>query len=240
MSPDAETASAFRAYVSSLGAAEQTIERLLQAANVRHVRRNKVVGQPVGLQHWIVVTRGEIDLYQRAIGSTMLLGICSAPCVVGGCESHGAETVSLFARAREAATVVLVGLEAFHTATSDDPAFHVSLLKSMCEQRAAIINNLVHVTTRPTREQVLRFVWELAEPADAPGVLAVANTSQVRISRALGVCRRTVSRTLETLEREGVLRVQRGRVTLLRPAPHSRGAASWRLTAIEPPPSSLE
>jgi CRP-like cAMP-binding protein len=218
---------------SFAAASAQTRERLASSAELwRYADGERVVhgGNPV--THWLLLLKGGLQLYRRnpVTRAQILMLSLEAPGVLGDPEILSGSRWAASARAAGSTELAAIPRDLFQQAVTMDPAFAAGLYRDLALRHALVLQVMQVLSLQKVRDQVLRLLW--SQPALADGVVCASPT---RLARALGVNARTITRTLQQLEREGAIRRRRDRAELIGAAPPAErldaplAGASWRL-----------
>ena len=222
------------------------LDVVAQASRTRHFARGDLVVQPKFPHTGIyVLAEGvfEVTRRNRESDAEVLIGIMEAPGVFGDAELHAGKTEwSVTVRAAQSASAVLVPNNVFLEFVRTEPLVAAALYSDAAARLMLALELMQVFALQKVEHKILRLLYRVSQPADGNGH-RVAPLSQVRLSRALGVNVKTISRHLNSLQKKGVIRREENLVHLFATEEGAFGraierpglAAQWRLpTAIEP------
>ncbi len=112
------------------------------------------------------------------------------------------------------AVAIVWPLEWLRERAQADPELLWGLSAEMARRLNQMFEELANNIFGTVRQRVARHLLELASHDDSAGALVVTSSAQA-LARAVGSAREVVSRTLNDLSGAGLIRIQRGSVTLL-------------------------
>ena len=188
-----------------------TLARLERLAPQR-VPRGTVLFRPGGtVQGFVVMLSGRVEVYLTGPGGREILLYAVAPgqsCVQSTLGLLGGEAYSGEAVATEDSEVVLIPRDAFLALTAESAAFRGFVFGAFAQR----VQGMMHLLERVAFQKVeARLAGALLDRADAAG--RVTTTHQDMAAR-VGTAREVVSRRLESFEKRGWLKRDRGAVTL--------------------------
>lgn len=224
------------------GAQRESVLELAAESSARvFEQRALVIRAGLPLRHILYVVEGLIALSTGDPGAReLLLGVAEAPAFIGDEDLWGSGRWTVTGRALRTSLLLLIPRSVFEARVAADHGFAAGLYREACRRHSQIRMALQSRATEPTDTQLLRLLWDLAQPSGVPGEIAVAPLSHSGLARALGLDRKTVARNLRRLVARGVISV-RGREVSLKTdrrfdvdrGPSARTACSWRFSAVE-------
>lgn len=176
------------------------------------VPRGTVLFQPGDtVQGFVVMLSGRVEVYLTGPGGREILLYAVAPgqsCVQSTLGLLGGEAYSGEALATEDSELVLIPRDAFLALTADSAAFRSFVFGAFAQR----VQGMMHLLERVAFQKVeARLAAALLDRADAAG--RITATHQDMAAR-VGTAREVVSRRLESFEKRGWLKRDRGAVTL--------------------------
>ncbi len=150
--------------------------------------------------HLVGPTGREILLYDVTPGQSCIQSTLG---LLGG-EDYSAEAV-----AETEVTAVLVPRDTFLALLDEAPVFRRLVFAAFADRMQRVMHILERVAFLKVEARLARY---LADRADATGLV---EATQADLARAVGSAREVISRRLEALERQGLLRRERGHIRLL-------------------------
>jgi CRP-like cAMP-binding protein len=199
-------------------------------------------------QSVLVLVEGSAALFARLRGRTrqFLAGLVEAPSVIGDDDRHAASTWSYSVSTIQASTFVRVPNELFDRWIQADAKLAVGLYRSASRRGIQLRKVLERMLLEPTDKLLLTLLWDLSRPtSDSSHVVPLTPS---RFARALGVDRKTITRSVQRLSDEGLLRVNGREAALLydrrSPAGLSSGerqrGSTWRISEFRRRRGDLE
>ncbi|MCC7380832.1 MAG: Crp/Fnr family transcriptional regulator [Deltaproteobacteria bacterium] len=220
---------------------ESLLELAAQSTARTFEPRTLVIRAGLPVRHVLYVVDGLVALSTRdPSASQLLLGLAEGPSFVGDDDLWGGGRWTVSGRALRASALLSIPRTTFEACVSNDHGFAAGLYREACRRHGRMRVALQSMATEPTEAQLLRLLWDLAEPSTVPGEIAAAPLCQSSLARALGVDRKTIARNLKRLVARGVLAVRGREVGLTADRrshvgrdPSARASCSWRFSAIE-------
>lgn len=185
----------------------------------------------------LVLISGGLVLQARTPGTRRgyLAGLLEAPTVLGDFEMLSRTSWGYSIITNSGVTCVEVPNAVFERLAKSDPNLTAELYRSSSIRWLRMRGTLERLLTEPLSRQLMTLLWDVSQPG--PESLPVARLSQSKLARALGVDRKTISRNLSRLAREGQVRVVGRDATLLRDRRAAksqggfavRGSGTWRI-----------
>lgn len=100
----------------------------------------------------------------------------------------------------------------------DNPGMASGVIRCLCHQMADMAALLETSSTRQVRQRLARFLLDLARTrgvSRGQGVLLDSGLTHEELAACVGTAREVISRTLEQWQRDGLVRLGRGRLVLL-------------------------
>ncbi|MGQ0508633.1 MAG: Crp/Fnr family transcriptional regulator [Myxococcaceae bacterium] len=235
----ASTYEGLKAHAIAGMAQASLLATLARSAELRRVEHGTVVVRALSaLTEVLLILDGFIEVRARWPGArkTVLLETLEAHAVLGDTELVGSEERwSVSARSATDVTLVALPVAEFRKLLSDQ-SVALALYRSAAA-RLSLSRRVARIYAESkTRDQLLRLLWSSASERSTAAMVLCPPTS---LGRALGVDRKTISRSLVELERLGLLRREGRFATLCGPpmeALRARDAAcSWRLVEAGAP-----
>lgn len=190
------------------------------------------------LRSVLALATGTAVLHARTAGGRRgyLAGILDAPSMIGDTEILTNSPSGFAIHTLVPTTLVEIPGETFERWIRRDSALAYSLYRSASVRSARLKLTLERILTEPMPHQLMSLLWDLSHVG--PENLPVARVSQSKLTRALGVDRKTIARNLVRLSKEGALRVTGREAVLLRDRRGARagekggrkGGGTWRIS----------
>lgn len=202
---------------------DEELARLERCAAVRKVPKGGVVYSPRDAgSHLMVLAEGRVKIKDiTPEGKETILGFIEEGEVFGELSVLDGDERGEYAEALSASVVVRVPREEVMALLDRRPELTLGITKLIGLRRRRVENRLRNVLFLPARDRMTRLLDELM---DAHGEYAEDGTVQLRIKLShqdlaglIGLTRETVTVTLGQMQAEGLLRVQRRRLTILEP-----------------------
>lgn len=191
-------------------------------------------------QSVLVLVEGSAALFARLRGRTrqFLAGLVEAPSVIGDDDRHAASTWSYSVSTILASTFVRVPNEVFDRWIQTDAKLAVGLYRSASRRGIQLRKVLERMLLEPTDKLLLTLLWDLSRPTSTPDSSRVVPLTPSRFARALGVDRKTITRSVQRLSDEGLVRVDGREAALLHDRRSPQGLSSgdrqrgstWRIS----------
>ncbi|NLM73870.1 MAG: Crp/Fnr family transcriptional regulator [Clostridiaceae bacterium] len=143
----------------------------------------------------------EITLYRIGRGETCVLTVA---CFLG----TGEVAFPVAARAEQASEVVVMPAEVFRKFFFEIPALQKYLFSSMASKFYSVLNLVENITFKKTSDRLLDYLITKT----ANGTYPLYSTHEI-IASEIGTAREVVSRLLKEMEANGIVSLQRGKVT---------------------------
>lgn len=219
---------------------DAVLKRAAARSSVQHYPREKVVvrnGLPQ--THILVVAQGALHLYRknREAQTQILIAVVHAPATFGDAELYARAPWMVSARSVADTVIVHVPNDAYDELVAADAQVAAALYRECCARLLLAVQVMQVHGLQKVRNKILRLLWDRSRVRPESGSRRLAPLSQVELAAALGVNRKTISRNLRDLEREGVLRREGAEVELLlseesrpwKPFPGRARSADWKL-----------
>jgi CRP-like cAMP-binding protein len=200
------------------GLAQEDVRRLLAAATRRTFKRNEVLfhdGDPADTLHLIAKGRVAARI-TTSLGETATLDVLVAGGFVG-------ELALLTPQARRAATVIAleptetmaIHRDDFERIRADHPSVGDVMMRILTERVKRLNGQLLEAMYLPADRRVIRRLLALADIYTSNGNELEVPLTQEDLAGLAGTTRGTVNRVLRDEEKKGLVRLGRGRVTIV-------------------------
>ena len=186
---------------------------LRDAAEIEVPSGHCVFSQGQQADHYLVVTQGSVKVFARSSeGREVVLyrvqagEMCTltTSCMLGHAKYPAEAVTETNVRAK-----VLVAAE-FDRALHESAAFREFVFHSLGERLAEILDRMQTLVLETVHLRLIRCL--LGRSGDA----GVAHVTHEQLALEVGTAREVVSRHLKSLERDGLIETQRGRIYVLR------------------------
>lgn len=198
----------------------ETLNRLHKEASEKEYRRGQILFQQGDIcEEIFILTKGSVKIYrlsddgrQRTI---RILG--SGDCF---CVAPAFHQVPYPATAQCMTDVRLLSLSRVQSLSllRENPGLAADVITCLCHRMADMAALLETSSTRQVRRRLARFLLDLAHTrgvSRGKGVLLDSGLTHDELAACVGTAREVISRTLEQWQREGLVRLGRGRLVLL-------------------------
>lgn len=159
-----------------------------------------------------VVKKGRIRVFRlSARGREVTLAVCRRDDVFGRLPALGGSATRNLAQAETDALVCSLDESRFRQLASRHPEVAVTLVEALGRQLAAREELVADLTFRSAEERVARVVLRMADRHGGGRI----RTSHAEVARAAGVVRETATKTLGRMERDGLIALAYGSLTVL-------------------------
>jgi CRP/FNR family transcriptional regulator len=212
------------------------LNRLAEEVPEKEYRRGQILFQQGDIcEEIFVLTKGGVKIYRLSDdGRQQILRIMGAgDCF---CVAPAFHQVRYPATAQCMTDVRLLSLSRVQCLflLRGNPGLAANVITCLCHQMADMAALLETSSTRQVRRRLARFLLDLAHTrgvSRGKGVLLDSGLTHDELAACVGTAREVISRTLEQWQREGLVRLGRGRLVLL---------DLPRLEEILTPPSSRQ
>lgn len=159
-----------------------------------------------------IVKAGRIRVFRLSRrGREVTLAVCRRDDVFGRLPALGGSATRNLAQAETDALVCSLDESRFRQLASSHPEVAVTLVEALGRQLAAREELVEDLTFRSAEERVARVVLRMADRRGGGRI----RTSHAEVARAAGVVRETATRTLGRMERDGLVALGYGSLTVL-------------------------
>ncbi len=193
------------------------VRAALALARRRTFARGEVVfhrGDPADTVHLVVKGRFDVRVTTR-FGDVVALGICGPGDAFGELALLAGGERSATVSALEPAETLSLRRDALERLTRELPSVNVALVRLLAAQVERLSELLVEAYTVDADARVARRLLELSATYGPAGGGADVPLTQEEIAELAGASRATVNRVLRGLEREGAVRLRRGRTVVV-------------------------
>lgn len=196
------------------------LNRLNEKVPEKEYRRGQILFQQGDIcEEIFVLTKGSVKIYRLSDdGRQRTLRILGA----GDCFC----VAPAFHQARYPATgqcmtdvkLLRLGRVQYLSLLRGNPGLAANVITCLCRQMADMAALLETSSTRQVRRRLARFLLDLAHTrgvSRGKGVLLDSGLTHDELAASVGTAREVISRTLEQWQREGLVRLGRGRLVLL-------------------------
>jgi CRP-like cAMP-binding protein len=178
-----------------------------------------IEGQPA--RTYFIVGEGQVKVFQSsADGLEVILHMLGPGELVGAFPTLGEGAYPASAQAFTDLVAYSISSEAFDAVLDDYPLIAVNLLRFATRVLHASHEKLREMATERVEQRIARTLARLANQIGRPtgkGILIDAPLTRQDLAEMTGTTVFTVSRTLKSWEREGILEVGREKVTIIDP-----------------------
>ena len=197
----------------------EQIQNVEQECFCREFRRGEVIYLPSDMADSVMLlARGRIRLYHvTGEGKQAILGFVESGELFGELNVFSDQQREEHAEAMEKSLVVLVPGRAIHRIMMEMPSVCMKMTQLFGMKLRRVERRLKSLLFRSSRERLIHLLLELAERYGLPvsdGVMINQKISHQDMASIIGATRETVTITLGELQSEGVIGVQRRRITL--------------------------
>jgi CRP-like cAMP-binding protein len=183
----------------------------------RRFARNEVIfheGDPADSIHLVV--KGHVCVRASTPrGDRAILRVLGPDTVVGELAIVSPAPRSATVTALEATETMCLDREGFADVRKEHPSVDDFMLETAIAEVRRLTTALLEALYLPVDERVMRRVYELADLYRA-GDRVVVPLGQDEIAQLAGVTRQTVNKVLAKAQSDGLLRIERGRIEILR------------------------
>jgi CRP/FNR family transcriptional regulator, cyclic AMP receptor protein len=204
------------------GLEERELEQVAQVAVPRTFERGEVIFREGDAGETCYVVRaGSVSIRREHLdGRTLALAELRAGSIFGELAMFGSETRSATAEALEDTSLVAVLSGDMHRVLRSSPDIALKMLAALADRLRRANERLLQqsfqtVAGRVASALLTQVIARQAEGAGDTEILIRA--TQAEIAQLAGTSRESASRFLATLEREGVVALGRGKVTVHEP-----------------------
>lgn len=198
----------------------ESLADLERIARVRRVDAGEVLfaaGDPAS--GFFVLLEGRIKLYKISPeGKEYILRIVRAGETCAEAVAFSGLRYPVFAEALEPCRVARFEVNEFRRLIHRTPQLALNMIATMAELLHALTVKIEDLSLREVGARLCRHLLELAdEESGAPkdGMTIELETTKTALAARIGTISETLSRTFRKLQQQGLLRVERNRVTLL-------------------------
>src|SRR5436305_8677600 len=170
---------------------------------------------------WLVVSHGAVKITREDGGRTIALAELRAGDMFGELSLFGGEVRSATAQPREpTAAVALLGGD-IRRLLAGNPEIALKMLESMANRVRATNQRLANQSFQTVAGRVAGVLMQLVNARQSEGAGehdVLVEATQADIAQLAGASRESASRFLATLERQGLVTTQRGRVIIHDPS----------------------
>lgn len=157
-----------------------------------------------------VLESGELDLFEESLsGDILIIHTLSAGSLLGEMSALDGRPHSVSVRARGPCRVRWLSAEEFAAALRGQPELSLALLRMQSERVRRLTRRLAQVGLQPVLVRLVRVLLERSQGQDA-----LAITHHELAARA-ATTRESVTKAMRVLAGDGLVRTERGRVSLL-------------------------
>lgn len=157
-----------------------------------------------------VLESGELDLFEESLsGDILIIHTLSAGSLLGEMSALDGRPHSVSVRARGPCRVRWLSAEEFAIALRGQPELSLALLRMQSERVRRLTRRLAQVGLQPVLVRLVRVLLERSQGQDA-----LAITHHELAARA-ATTRESVTKAMRVLAGDGLVRTERGRVSLL-------------------------
>ncbi|HZO50070.1 MAG TPA: Crp/Fnr family transcriptional regulator [Gaiellaceae bacterium] len=192
------------------------VRAVVALARRRRFARGEVVfhrGDPADTVHLVVKGRFDVRVTTR-FGDVVALGICGPGDAFGELALVTGGRRSATVSALEPAETLSLRRDALERLTRELPSVNVALVRLLAQQVERLSQLLVEAHTVDADARVARRLLELASVYGSAASAAEVPLTQEAIAGLAGTSRATVNRVLRGLERDGAVRLRRGRTVV--------------------------
>ncbi len=192
------------------------VRAVVALARRRTFARGEVVfhrGDPADTVHLVVKGRFDVRVTTR-FGDVVALGICGPGDAFGELALVTGGRRSATVSALEPAETLSLRRDALERLTRELPSVNVALVRLLAQQVERLSQLLVEAHTVDADARVARRLLELASVYGSAASAAEVPLTQEAIAGLAGTSRATVNRVLRGLERDGAVRLRRGRTVV--------------------------
>lgn len=196
------------------------LNRLHKEAPEKEYRRGEILFQQGDIcEEILVLTKGSVKIYRLSDeGRQQILRIMGpGDCF---CIAPAFHQVRYPATAQCMTNVRLLKLGRAQCLSilRDNPRWASDIIRCLCSRMADMTALLETSSTRQVRRRLARFLLDLAHTRGVSidqGILLESGLTHEELAACVGTAREVISRNLEQLQREGLVRLGRGRLVLL-------------------------
>ncbi len=186
---------------------------------VREFSRGEMIYLPSDMGNSVLLlARGRVRIYHVTDdGKQAILGFVEAGELFGELSAFNGSLREEYAEAAEKALVVLMPRDIVHRLMNQFPSVSMRLTKLFGLRLKRVERRLKSLLFRSSRDRLLHLLLELGERygrRTTDGVLIAQKISHQDMASIIGATRETVTITLGELQQEGVLQIDRRRITL--------------------------
>lgn len=211
-----ETASLLARVPIFTGLSEQEIDELAKVAVPRAYDAGQVVFREGDTGDTCFVVRsGAVKITREHAGRTIALAELRGGDMFGELAMFGGETRSASAQAMEDTTAVALLAGDIRRLLTGNPDMAVKMLEAMANRVRATNERLANQSFQTVAGRVAGVLIRLVDSRQAEGAAdsdVLVEATQADIAQLAGASRESASRFLATLERQGVVTTQRGKV----------------------------
>ncbi len=119
------------------------------------------------------------------------------------------------ARAASDSTIAILPAAAFKEIIEKHPEVHLTLTRLICHRLRLALTWIDDAVLMPMSTRLAKHIFVLLQSGSASGTQRVIPLTQEDLASKLGVSRQSVSRLLKLWEKDGVVSVDYGRITVL-------------------------
>ena len=169
---------------------------------------------------FFVLLEGRVKLYKISTdGKEYILRVVRAGETFAEAAAFSGLRYPVFAEALEPCRLAHFGANEFRHLVQRSPQLALNMIATMAELLHALTLKIEDLSLREVGARLCRHLLELAEQEfDGPpkdGLTFKLETTKTALAARLGTISETLSRTFRKLQQQGLLRVERSRVTLL-------------------------
>ena len=195
-------------------------KRLAKEAPEKEYRQGEILFQQGDVcEEIFVLTKGSVKVYRfSADGGHQTLRIMGAGDCFCVAPSFHQVRYSSTAQCMTDVKLLKLGQAQCLSLLRDNPGFASGVIHCFCDRMADMAALFETSSARQVRRRLARFLLELADcrgVSTGDGVLLDAGLTHDELAACLGTAREVISRALEQLQREGLIRLGRRRLVLL-------------------------
>ncbi len=196
------------------------LNRLAEEVPEKEYRRGQILFQQGDIcEEIFVLTKGSVKIYRLSDdGRQQILRIMGAgDCFCVAPSFHLVRYPST-AQCMTDVRLLRLGRAQCLSLLRDNPGLASGVIHCLCHRIADMAALLETSSTRQVRRRLARFLLDLAHTRGVPtgdSVLLNSGLTHDELAACVGTAREVISRTLEQLQREGLVRLGRARIVLL-------------------------
>lgn len=192
-------------------------EAITQKDLVKHYKRGRRIlkkGEPAKYVYYIC--SGKINVYNETADGNIGRVVCARPGeTVGEMEILADEPITVFsASVHEDATVIRMQKQDFLNWMEGDPEFCMSIARVLAKKLSNAAYTFCEHATQSALSLVKDFIVDSVQGALEEAKKAKVKNSRVEIADDCGISERTVNRCVGKLKEQGLISVEKGKITV--------------------------